>query len=102
MVEAKNEMMNEIRKIEDKYGLFLFRIALSHLIDVGHRNLDSANVAESMVQIMAQGEADKANGSMQIMSPEFLCEVLCCAAELARFSPWTLLKYIKKHVHISD
>ena len=47
---------------------------------------------------MAQGEADKENGKVSIMTPEFQCNILRCAAELGKYSPWTLFAYIKEHV----
>ena len=96
----KAKDMKAIRDLEDKYGLMTFRMGLSHLVDVGHRNLTDENVEESIREIMAQGEEDRANGKKPVMTPEFLCEVLRCAAELARFSIWTLFAYIKKYVHI--
>lgn len=94
--------MKEIRNIENKYGLVLFRMGLSHLFDIGHRNLDDENVRESVEQIMAQCEKDTANGKISVMTPEFQCEIVRCAAELARFSIWTLFAYIKKHVEVSN
>lgn len=94
--------MKEIRNIENKYGLVLFRMGLSHLVDVGHRNLTDEHVRESVEQIMAQGEEDKASGKISVMTPEFQCEIVWCAAELARFSIWTLLAYIKKYVDVSN
>ena len=97
----KTDMQN-IKNIENKYGLIIFRMGLSHWADVGHRHLTDENVEESIRQIMAQGEEDKSNGKIPIMTPEFLCEVLRCAAELSRFSIWTLFSYIKKNVVISD
>jgi hypothetical protein len=96
------EKLKEIRNIEDKYGLVLFRMGLSHLVEVGHRNLDEASIEEGIKQIMAQGEKDKASGKISIMKPEFQCEILRCAAELSMFSIWTLFAYIKKHVVVSD
>lgn len=93
--------MKKIRNIENKYGLVLFRMGLSHLVDVGHRNLTDENIEESVRQIMAQGEEDAANG-IPVMSPEFQCEIVRCAAELARFSIWTLFAYIKKYVDVSN
>ena len=87
-----------ITNIENKYGLVLFRMGLSHLVDMGHRNLTDENVEESIRQIMAQGEEDKTNGKIPIMTPEFLCEVLRCAAELSKFGIWTLFAYINEHV----
>lgn len=93
--------MKEIRNIENKYGLVLFRMGLSRLVDVGHRNLTDENVRESVEQIMAQVEEDAANGKLSVMTPEFQCEIVRCAAELARFSIWTLFAYIKKYVEVS-
>ena len=90
--------MEAIRAVEDKYGLILFRTGLSHLINVGVCNLTDENVAEIIEQIKAQGEEDVRNGVKKIMTPEFECEIVYCAAELAKFSIWDLIKYIKKYV----
>jgi hypothetical protein len=92
--------LNKIRAIEDKYGLVLFRCGLGHLMDMGHQNFDDDVVAENVKLIMAQGEKDKANGNITILTPEYQCEILYCAAELAKFSVWTLFAYIKKYVHV--
>jgi hypothetical protein len=96
------EKMKEIRNIEDKYGLALFRMGLTHLADIGFRHLTDENVEESIRQIIAEGEANKANGVVTIMTPEFQCEIVRCAAELTNFSIWDLFAYIKKYVHISN
>jgi hypothetical protein len=93
------ERMNEIRNIEDKYGLVLFRAGLFHLVDVGHRRLSEIDIEESVKQIM--GEKDAADGTTSIMTPEFQCEILRCAAELSNFSILTLFAYIKKYVEVS-
>ena len=97
----KTEDVQAIKDIENKYGLIQFRMGLTHLLDVGHRNFGDDEVAECVKQIMAQGEVDKASGKMPIMTPEFQCEIVRCAAELAKFSPWTLFAYIKKHLIIN-
>lgn len=94
--------IKEIKNLENKYGLVLFRMGLTHLMDVGIRNLNDDNVEESIQRIIAQGEADKANGIVPIMTPEFQCEILRCASELAKFNIWDLFMYIKKHVIISN
>ena len=94
--------IQHIMNIENKYGLTLFRMGLTHLVDVGHRHLGDGEVEECITQIMAQGEKDRADGKIPVMTPEFQCEILRCSAELARFSPWTLFAYIKKHVVISE
>jgi hypothetical protein len=92
----------EISAIENKFGPALFRMGLTHLVDVGIRHLTDENVNENIKQIKAKGEADKANGVVTVMTTEFQCEILRCAAELAKFSVWELFAYIKKHIAISN
>ena len=95
------ENMRAITNIENKYGPILFGMGLTHLVDMGHRNFDDDAVEESMGQILAQGERDRARGKTSVMSPGFQCEIVRCAAELSKFSPWTLFAYIKKHLIIN-
>jgi hypothetical protein len=92
--------MNEIRNIEDKHGLVAFRMGLTHIFDMGHRHMDDEAVAEGVKQIIAKGLEDKANGKNPVMTPEFQCDILRCAAELAQFSIWTLFAYIKNHMEV--
>ena len=94
--------MNEIIAVENKYGLVLFRMGLTHLVDVGVRHLTDENVEESFSQIMAEGEANKADGAVAIMTPAFKCEIVRCAAELAKFGIWELFAYIKNHLVVSN
>jgi len=37
MSEEMQVKMEEIRALEDKYSLMIFRMALTHLVDVGFR-----------------------------------------------------------------
>jgi hypothetical protein len=94
--------MQEICAIEKKYGLALFRMALTHLVDVGTRHLTDENVNEAIKQITANDKADMANGVTAIMTAEFQCEIVRCAASLAKFDIWELFAYIKNYVPISD
>ena len=101
MTDKMDDIQN-IMNIENKYGLMLFRMALTHVVDFGHRNLTDEAVEESIRRITAQGEEEKANGITSVLSPEFQCELVRCAAELARFSIWTLFAYIKMYVVVSN
>ena len=93
--------IQKIKDIENKYGLVLFRMGLSHLVDVGINNLcDAEAIEKTIAQIMAQGEKDKAAGKIPLMTPEFQCDILRCSAELAEFSAWSLFLYVKKHTSI--
>ena len=102
MIDIKDKL-KEISNIENKYGLILFRMGLTYLMEAGHMNLSNDGYVEGCIkQIMAQGEIDEANGKKSIMTPEFQCGIVRCAAELTQFSPWVLFGYIKKHVVISS
>lgn len=101
MVTKKmTEDLKAIRALEDKYGLMLFRMALTHLVDVGVRYFSDGDIEQDISQIMAQGEADKTNGVHPVITPEFKCDIVRCAADFSKFSIWTLFEYIKKHVEV--
>ena len=100
MGDDMNVRMDEIRNIANKYGPVLFGMGLTHLVDVGHRHLTDIFVEETIEKIIAESEVDAANGVTPVMSPGFQCEILRCAADLARFSPWTLFAYIKRHMEV--
>ena len=97
MIELSRKL-NEIRMIEDKYGLLLFRTGLTHLIEVGTRHFTDENIEECFQQIQREEETDKAANRISIMTPEFKCEIVRCAAELSKFSTWDLIAYIKEYV----
>ena len=98
MSKETQAKMKEIQDIEDKYGLTIFRMGLTHMVDIGFRNMDENSVEEGIKTILAQREADKATGGTPFMSPEFQCDILRCAFDLTKFSIWQLFAYIKKHV----
>ena len=92
------KFMKQVEAIEDKYGLVVFRAALTHLVDVGYRNLNEDTLEDEIKQILEQGEIDKANGINPILTPEFKCAILRCSTELTEFTIWTLFTYIKKYI----
>jgi len=100
MEKSPAEQIREITAIENKYGLIPFRMGLTHLVDVGFSNLTDENVEAAINKIVADAETDKANGVIQVMTPELQCELIRCAAELAKFSVWDIFAYIKENVVI--
>lgn len=98
MENSDNKASDGIRAVENSYGLLLFRMALTHLIDVGVRHLTDENVAEAVEQIKSCGDEDKSNGTIRLMTPDFECSIVRCAAELAKFGIWDLIRYIKSDV----
>ncbi len=91
-----NSESNKIRALEDKYGLPLFGMALTHLVDVGVRHLTEENVENSVRTIMDGG----VNTAKCFITPEFQCAIIRCASELAQFGIWDLFRYIKHHMVI--
>jgi hypothetical protein len=96
-----DDPLKDIRAIEDKYGLVLFRMGLSHLVDVGIKHLTELDIEETVKFIRAYDVMERANGGLPVMTADFQCQIIRCAAELAQFSPCTLFAYIKKYVEVS-
>ena len=94
--------ISEIKAIEDRYGLTLFWMSFIHLFETGRNNMsDESIVRTTLNEINKNGEEDRKNGVIRIMTADFECHIIHCAAELARFSPMTLFAYIKKHLVIN-
>ena len=81
-----------INNIRRDYGEVTFRMAISHLIDVGVRNLTPELVNE------AKGEIMKKDDSKMFFTNKALCDVVECAGELAKIDTTYLLVYIGRNV----
>lgn len=97
--EEENAMNTTFKTIEQninairrEYGEMIFRMAISHLMDVGMRNLTPELVDETKAEIMKQDD------SKMFVTNEALCDVVECAGELAKINAIDLLVYIGKNV----
>lgn len=81
-----------INNIRRDYGEMIFRMAISHLMDVGMRNLTPELVEEAKDEIMKQ------DNSKMFVTNEALCDVVECAGELAKINAIDLLVYIGRNV----
>lgn len=81
-----------ISNIRRDYGEMIFRMAISHLMDVGMRNLTPELVNEAKDEIM------KKDDSKMFVTNELLCDVVECAGELAKIDAVNLLVYIGRNV----
>lgn len=70
----------------------LFRMAISHLMDVGIGHLTDENVTATCDKIMKQDD------SKSLLSNEMQCEIVKTAAKLAAINHIHLLVYISKYV----
>ena len=86
------ESKKKIEVIRNKTGEIMFRMAISHLMDVGIRHLTEENVEETCKEIMQQDD------SKAFMTNEFQCELVRTAYELAQISHTDLLVYIQREV----
>lgn len=85
------EMLNEIRN-EDE---MMFRMAVSHLMDVGIRHLTTDDVEHTCNEIMKQDETNS------LISNYYQCKIVKTAAKLAEFPHIHLLVYISKNIKYS-
>lgn len=81
-----------IQSIRNKYGEIMFRMAISHLMDVGIRHLTEESVNETCDEIMQQDD------SKAFMTNEFQCNIVRAAYELTQVPHTDLLVYIQREV----
>lgn len=85
--ESKKKI-EEIRQINE----VMFRMAISHLMDVGIRHLTEENVEETCKEIMQEDD------SKAVMTNTFKCDLVKMAGELAKVDHIHLLVYISREV----
>jgi CO dehydrogenase/acetyl-CoA synthase epsilon subunit len=86
------ENKKKIESIRNKCGEIMFRMAISHLMDVGIRHLTEENVEETCNEIMQKDD------SKAFMTNEFSCNLVRMAYELAQIPHTDLLVYIQREV----
>ena len=85
------ETKKQIDAIRNKNEM-MFRMAISHLMDVGIRNLTEENVEETCAAIM------KEDDSRSFMTNEYKCALVKTAGELAKLNHIHVLTYISREV----
>lgn len=85
------ESKKQIDAIRNKDGM-MFRMAISHLMDVGIRHLTDENIKETCEDIM------KRDDSKSIMTNQYMCNLVKMAGELAKVDHIHLLNYISREV----
>ena len=83
------QKLNELRRKDE----LLFRMAISHLMDVGIRHLTEENIEETCADIMKQDD------SHAFMTNKYQCKLVRLAGELAKLDHIYLLNYISKEVY---
>lgn len=86
------ESKKKIDVIRNGNHEMIFRMAISHLMDVGIRHLDEANIKRTCEEIQ------KEDDSRAFMTNSFKCELVRTAGELAKIDHIHLLVYIQREV----
>lgn len=86
------ESKKEIDAIRNKYGEVVFRMGISHLMDVGIRHLTKESVEETCEKMMQEDD------SKAFMTNQFKCDLVRSAYELAQVPHTDLLVYIQREV----
>jgi hypothetical protein len=86
------ENKKKIEAIRDR-SESMFRMAISHLMDVGVRHLTDENIENTCKKIMQEDD------SKHFMTNEFKCDLIKTAGELAKINNIDLLAYISNEVY---
>ena len=81
------ESKKALGKIRNRNEM-MFRMAISHLMDVGIRHLDEENIKRTCEEIQ------KEDDSKSFMTNNFKCDLIIMAGELAKIDHIHLLHYI--------
>ena len=88
--QESKKILDDIRARHDEV---VFRMAISHLVDVGIRHLDKESCTKACKEIMSQDD------SHALMTNDFMCEIVWLAHELSKVSHIDLLIYIQRYVN---
>ena len=86
------ESKKKLDEIRNRNHEMIFRMAISHLMDVGIRHLDNENIERTCEEIQ------KEDDSKSFMTNDFKCELIRVAGELAKIDHIHLLVYIQREV----
>lgn len=81
-----------IKSIQSK-DMIMFRMAISHLMDVGARHLTPEIIESTCAVIM------KEDDSRSFMTNQFKCDLIRMAGELAKIDHIHLLTFISRHMY---
>ena len=84
------ESKRNLDEIRNRNHEMMFRMAISHLMDVGIRHLDEENIKRTCEEIQ------KEDDSRAFMTNDFKCELIRVAGELAKVDHIHLLVYSKR------
>lgn len=88
MYAESKKTLDKIRSRDE----MMFRMAISHLMDVGIRHLTEENIVETCKNITERDD------SKSFMTNGYMCDLIMMAGELAKVPHTDLLVYIQREV----
>ena len=86
--------INSIREICKKHGEAVFRMSLSHMVEVGADRLRNINVEEAVKEILAS------DNTKVFITPQMQVSILRCSCELAQQDLWDILAFVQTDIGI--
>ena len=82
----------QLNTLRDEYGEPVFRMGLTHLLDVGSQYFTEKNVEKTCKKIMTEEE----NG---LMTKEFQCAIVKMACEISKINATDILAFVSKEMY---
>jgi len=93
-------MNTTIHSLYQKYGDFVFSLAVQCLLDYGRKRLCTLDLEQETARIFAAHTCEK-TAPAPLITPELEANILRCASELAHIDVMDILKYIQTDMHFS-
>lgn len=101
MGKKLSEDMERIDAIRRRNEVLL-RMAITHLFDVGWKNITPGSVEATIEYIRKEEKKYKAMGKIPVMSGDFQVALMETCLELKQFSPVTLLVYVSNYLRFCE
>lgn len=87
-------MKAKLRELHQKYGDYVFRLALSVLFDNGMKNIKKSELEKECVTII------KSTPENSLVTGEMQANIYRCAYALSEMTVWDILKFVRTDIEI--
>ncbi len=87
-------MKAKIRELHQKYGEYVFRLALSVFFDIGMKNIKRHEIDKECEKIV------QSTPKNALVTGEMQANIYRCAYELSKMTVWDILKYVRTDLEI--
>ncbi|MBQ9227603.1 MAG: hypothetical protein IJ168_02125 [Eubacterium sp.] len=94
------DTMKALRKIQNDYGDFTFKSAISYLYEAGSENFSDESVEKMKADIMKEDAAIRETGGTPFISGAYQCQIVDVAFEISKLPTFDVLAYLQDSVPI--